>query len=413
MRDRPNILFLMTDQERRPPAYESEAVRRFRDEQLPARRWLREHAVELAHHYAGSTACSPSRPTLFTGHYPSLHTVTQTSGLAKIDGDPRLRWLRPRDVPTLGDWLRAAGYDTVYNGKWHISDEDLRGPDGRTRADARRRRGGSSTGGVAAYRREDRLDKFGFTGWVGPEPHGPALARSGSRADSFFAGQAVAWLEERAARQRRGEAGAERPFLLVASFVNPHDICLWPAWVFRRPTPLFDDSVPEIGSTPTDGESLAGKPAAQRGYRQAYKRMYGPTWLMDTLYERHLDAYRRFYHYLHKVVDAEIGRVLEALRRSPFFENTIIVFTSDHGELLGAHGGLHQKWFNMYEETVRVPLLISGAGASRTAGRVERPSRRTWTSCRRCSAWRASTSRRRARRSKRRTPRCIRWSAAT
>ncbi len=370
MRDHPNILFLMTDQERHPAVYESAAVRRFRDEQLPARQWLRENGVEFVHHYAGSTACSPSRPTLFTGHYPSLHTVTQTSGLAKLDGDPRLRWLRPRDVPTLGDWFRAAGYDTVYNGKWHMSEEDLRNPAGkalRTLDDA----GRVLEDGVAAYIRENRLDKFGFAGWVGPEPHGPEIARSGSRADVFFAGQSVAWLEERGARRARGAPAAERPFLLVTSFVNPHDICLWPGWVLRRPTPLFDKTVPDIGSTPTDGENLGSKPAAQRGYRQAYKRMYGPPWLMDTLYDRHLDAYRRFYHYLHKVVDVQIGRVLEALRRSPFLENTIIVFTSDHGELLGAHGGMHQKWFNMYEETVRVPLLIRDAGDSGRVGRVE------------------------------------------
>lgn len=366
--DRPNILFLMTDQERQPTAYESAAVQRFRETQLPARRWLRQHGVEFAHHYAGSTACSPSRPTLFTGQYPSLHTVTQTSGLAKLEGDPRLRWLQPRDVPTLGDWFRTAGYDTVYNGKWHASDENLRGADGktvRTVDDS----GGVLDAGVAAYLREDRLDKFGFTGWVGPEPHGAQIARSGSMADPFFAGQAATWLDQRAELRKRGEA--ERPFLLVASFVNPHDICLWPGWVFNRPTPLSDDSVPEIDATPTDGEDLAGKPTVHGGYRQAYKRMYGPTWLMDTVYERHIGAYRRFYYYLHKVVDEQIGRVLEALRRGPFVDNTIIVFTSDHGELLGAHGGMHQKWFNMYEETVRVPLTISHAGAFGPVGRVE------------------------------------------
>jgi arylsulfatase A-like enzyme len=369
--ERPNILFLMTDQERQPVAYETEDVRRFREEQLPTRQWLREHGVEFVHHYAGSTACSPSRPTLFTGQYPSLHTVTQTSGLAKLAGDPRLRWLRPRDVPTLGDWFRTAGYDTVYNGKWHISDEDLRGPDGRT-VQTLDDGGRVFADGVAAYQRDNRLDKFGFAGWVGPEPHGPEIARSGTRADPFFAGQAAAWLDERAAQRKRGEAAAERPFLLVASFVNPHDICLWPAWVFNRPTPLSDGTVPEIGRAPTDDENLSGKPTVHRGYRRAYKEMYGPTWLMDTLYQRHIDAYRRFYHYLHKIVDAQIGRVVEALRRGPFFENTIIVFTSDHGELLGAHGGMHQKWFNMYEETVRVPLSISHAGSFGPVGRAER-----------------------------------------
>ena len=46
------------------------------------------------------------------------------------------------------------------------------------------------------------------------------------------------------------------------------------------------------------------------------------------------------------------------MEQSSFYENTIIIFTSDHGDLLGAHGGLHQKWYNMYEESIHVPLLI-------------------------------------------------------
>jgi arylsulfatase A-like enzyme len=90
-------------------------------------------------------------------------------------------------------------------------------------------------------------------------------------------------------------------------------------------------------------------------------RMYGPAPLIENVYEEHQDLYRRNYHHLHQLVDREMARTVDALRESPFFEHTVIVFTSDHGELLGAHG-LHQKWFNMYEETVHVPFLVSHAG---------------------------------------------------
>ena len=114
---RPNSLLIMTDQERYAPPYESPEMAAFRQTQLPARERLRAAGLELHRHYAGSTACLPSRATLFTGHYPSLHGVTKTDGLAKSHNDPAMRWLDPAGVPTMGDWCRAGGYRTHYRGK--------------------------------------------------------------------------------------------------------------------------------------------------------------------------------------------------------------------------------------------------------------------------------------------------------
>src|SRR5690242_9708299 len=116
----PNVLLIMTDEERYPPPYESASVREFRRTRLGARERLRDGGVELHRHYAGSTACVPSRATLFTGQYPSLHGVTKTSGTAKQSDDPGMRWLDPNSVPTLGDWFRAGGYRSHYRGKWHV-----------------------------------------------------------------------------------------------------------------------------------------------------------------------------------------------------------------------------------------------------------------------------------------------------
>ena len=73
-------------------------------------------------------------------------------------------------------------------------------------------------------------------------------------------------------------------------------------------------------------------------------------------------GYRRLYYYLHKLVDQAIGRILGALEQSGMADDTIVVFTSDHGDLLGAHGGLIQKWCNAFDEATRVPLLIAGPG---------------------------------------------------
>jgi choline-sulfatase len=71
-----------------------------------------------------------------------------------------------------------------------------------------------------------------------------------------------------------------------------------------------------------------------------------------------LNQYYRYYYQLHKDVDEEMMKVLEALLGSRFKDDTIVVLISDHGDLLGAHGNQHQKFYQAYEETVRVPLII-------------------------------------------------------
>jgi choline-sulfatase len=105
--DQPNILLILTDEERYPPPYEIDSVRSFRATQLTARASIRSRGLEFHRHYAGSTACTPSRATLFTGQYPSLHGVSSTDGTAKENSDPGMHWLDPDSVPTLGDWFRA------------------------------------------------------------------------------------------------------------------------------------------------------------------------------------------------------------------------------------------------------------------------------------------------------------------
>ena len=125
---RPDVIVIVTDEERAVPPYEASDVLAWRDRTLAGRRWFDEHGVSFRRHYTGSLACVPSRPTIFTGQYPDLHGVTQTDGIGKTADDSRMRWLRQGEVPTLGNWFRAAGYDTHYDGKWHISHADLIDP---------------------------------------------------------------------------------------------------------------------------------------------------------------------------------------------------------------------------------------------------------------------------------------------
>ena len=95
MTDHPDIVIILTDEERAAPPYEDPAVAAWRRETLAGERWFAEHGVTFARHYTGSLACVPSRPTIFTGQYPDLHGVTQTDGLGKMADDSRMRWLPP------------------------------------------------------------------------------------------------------------------------------------------------------------------------------------------------------------------------------------------------------------------------------------------------------------------------------
>lgn len=343
----PNVLLIMTDQERYPPPYETPAAAAYRRDRFPGRERLRESGVELHRHYVSSTACVPSRASLFTGQYPTLHGVSQTDGLAKSAFDPAMVWLDPDTVPTMGDWFRAAGYRTEYRGKWHISHADLpiagthvglstNDSDGVVRPEV-----------IAVYRHADRLGPFGFSGWIGREPHGADPSDTGYVRDDLFADQVQELFADLAEDRTQ-------PWLAVASLVNPHDIAFsgagWQMLGFPEP----DDTVPDPGEAPSQRDSFAGRPRCQEQYRDTWAAM---------LYEQPTDeSYRRFYLWLHELVDRAIDRIIDGLHDAGMADDTIIVFTSDHGELLGAHGGLQQKWYNAFDETVRVPCVVSGPG---------------------------------------------------
>jgi len=355
---RPNVLLIMTDEERYPTVYEDDALRRFRRAELPGQQALRARSAELHRHYAASTACVPSRASLFTGHYPTLHGLRATDGAAKGAVEADMYWLEPNTVPTLGNYFRAAGYRTFYRGKWHVSHADLTTPDTRAVLASSDDEGKILQPNTRYYQAANRLDPFGFQGWIGPEPHGSAKSNCGLLRDPLYGDQVDALFDDLEGSED------DKPWLAVASFVNPHDIVLfgllWRSFGF----PFDDDTVPEIPEPPTQDESLRSKPSCQADYVKKYGKVFLP--------QPQIPVYRRFYYYLQKLVDKQIARVARRLEASRFRDNTIVVYTSDHGDMLGAHGGMHQKWHNAYEESLHVPCLISGPGIPE-GGRVDMP----------------------------------------
>lgn len=361
-RARPNILFLLVDEQRYPTVYESSALKEFRVTHLPAQSKLARRGVSFERHYTASVACVPSRTSLCTGHYPSLHGAANTDGAAKAAHDPSMGWLLPGTVPTIGHYLRAAGYRTFWKGKWRSTDADLKVPGTHRPFTSYDETGFADTAKVEAYLRANTLDPFGFEGWVGPEPFGIDPLKTGSAVpqgqqgrDAAISDQVVRLISELDASEDTN------PWFVMASFANPHDIALWGyvSNLSAEGQQRYDFSVPDFvpeepfdrslfGRTRT--ERLDDKPSCQKSYRDAYSQ-----YLQPSLAGR---PYTRAYYRFHADVDRHIGEVMTALEGSSFAKSTIVVFTSDHGHLLGAHGGLHQKWYTAYEEALRVPFTI-------------------------------------------------------
>jgi choline-sulfatase len=310
----PNFLVIMVDEERFPPVYESKETRAFRRNHLVAHERLKDRGMEFTNHHIMSAACSPSRASLFTGQYPSLHGVSQTDGFAKSAVELDHYWLDPDTVPTMGDYFRAAGYDTYYKGKWHVSHSDIPIPGTHTGLPSYEQDGTPDPQDEQEYLDADRLDGFGFAGWIGPDPHGKNPLNSGSSAAAEVPGRDAGYARQGADLLAQLRDGAQdRPWLVVTSFVNPHDIAVWGELTLAQPDAynllgqLEGSAVPEHlfeGSQydKTSQEDLAahGKPSCQQSYVDRWASFAQPT-------ENDLD-YRRFYYQMHQNADREVVR---------------------------------------------------------------------------------------------------------
>lgn len=329
---RPNILIVITDRERQPMHWPENWAR----DNLPNRRRLADTGLTFTRSFCNAAMCSPSRSTLFTGLYPAQHGVvsTLTEGGTVSPTEPVL----PVDGQNMAKMLLSAGYDVHYRGKWHMS----KGADG-----------GEPT--------SEDIARYGFSGWEPPEAGqdtAPANFGGGcADRDRKIAADAASFLRSRTTQD-------PNPFALIVSFANPHDILAYPkTWNEVEGTCAnYADDGPEIFDQgidlpPTIDEDLLRnfKPTAQAELLLALAGGLGPLRGSDAAAQ-----YVNLYAYMHKVVDEHIGTVLDALESvSGMRERTVVFRISDHGEMGLSHGGLRQKAFNAYEETLNVPLVVS------------------------------------------------------
>jgi arylsulfatase A-like enzyme len=279
---------------------------------------VREGGVSFARHFTASNDCSPSRSTLLTGLYTHQTGCMITGGSTLDPG-----------FPTWGTMLREHGYHTRWLGKWHLTHRDNHWT--------------SSTG-------ERALERYGFAGGVFPSPDGSP--GQGWRVDPHIARRFSEWFA--------AEGGAE-PWCTTVSFVNPHDIAWWYTWSDRvRPEATAPHVVHRLPPNFETPELLLErhKPRLQRSFQDTAAASFGqvPFTGPDSVatWTTFLDLYVK----LQLEVDRHIGHVMRTLESRPeVAANTVIVFTSDHGEY-GASHGLRGKGASAYDEGIRVPLIV-------------------------------------------------------
>lgn len=336
---RRNILLVISDQERQrgwlPPHV-----------RLPWRERLLAEGFELTNYWTHSSPCSPSRATMMTGRYLPGHGVVD---------NVILPWHTELDagIPTIGRVLaERAGYRSSYLGKWHLSQGAH--PD---------------------------LTAYGYADWEGNDRHFMGWAGTGVHFDPLIAQSAARWLRANAARPGR-------PWFLTVALVNPHDVMWylidqpdWQAahpretaaareflaaarWKADDPIPPFERPYEEVCTElpASFGDDLSTKPAAHRAWRHSQQHgVWGRVEPRDVrAWLRQLD----YYVALHRLADDSLGTVLSALEDSGAAADTVVVFTSDHGDMCGSHG-LRSKGPFVYDEIMRVPCYVRAPGLTR------------------------------------------------
>jgi arylsulfatase A-like enzyme len=323
----PNVLVIVVDQLRAPQGFTATpAVARL----LPNITRLRREGVSFERHYAASNDCTPARSTLLTGLYTHQTGCMITGGSTLNPG-----------FPTWGKLLRELGYSTWWFGKWHLTHGDNH---------------------WSVIEDAGALEPYGFSGGTYPSPDGGP--GQGHRVDPQVTDQFEEWF---------AQEGGGAPWCTTVSFVNPHDIAWWWRWSERIPAEA--SAAARVAALPSNFETpemleAHRKPLLQRSLQQTSAASFGPVPFTGPDVRGEWLPFLDLYLKLQQMVDGHVGRVLRTLESRPeVAANTVVVFTSDHGEY-GASHGLRGKGAGAYEEAIRVPLIVKDPRRRQSAARA-------------------------------------------
>ena len=330
----PDIVIFITDQQRATQQFPAG----WEEENLPNLTFLKKNGFSFDRAFCNPCMCSPSRATLLTGTYPAQHGVTQT--LTELGNYSPAEGQLDNTMPNIMNMLQGEGYDVQYRGKWHLSK-------------------GTTT--YATLTASD-IALYGAMGWNPPdsgEDMDPLNFGGGyANHDARYVKEAIDYLRGVKAKRANGN---KQPFCLILSLVNPHDVLAYPKTAGSYG--YFPDNWAgrTIGIPESSNEDLLRnkKPIAQFETLEIQNAGLGP---LPT--DNDKLNYLNFYGYLLSKVDTELSYVTKELyaedeNGSCLANSTVIIQTSDHGEMGLTHGGLRQKMFNAYEETIRIPLVMS------------------------------------------------------
>ena len=322
MQKQPNILFIMADQ------MSALALKAYGNpvSKTPYIQSLADRGVVFQNAYCNSPLCAPSRASMLTGKLPSQ--------IGAYDNAADF----PSSTPTFIHFLRHMGYRTCLSGKMHFTGPDqLHGYEERLTTDIYP----ADFGWTCDWERpvEDRFSWYHNMQSV--TDAGVCVRSNQLDFDEEVSYRAVRWIMDQA------RSDDQRPFCLTVSFTHPHD----PYNITQKYWDLYDPE--EIDSLYADPIPFENLDAHSR--RVARICSLDPTALTRS---QVLNA-RRAYYGAVSYIDDKVGELLRTLSETGLAENTIIVFTSDHGDMLGDHG----LWYKMtfFEWSARVPLIISAS----------------------------------------------------
>ena len=308
-----NIIFITTDQEAYIEQYPAGS-------DYAARERLRQIGTTFEKHYACANVSTSSRSVIYTGRHITETCMLDNTNYAFVKD-------MPRDLPTVGDMLRDAGYYTAFKGKWHISGDT------------------------------ESLEEYGFSDWTEGDMYGSVW--EGYKEDATIAEHAIDWLKTKG-KQLNSDG---QSFFLAVNFLNPHDVMYFNetpgTYIAGEATPAPDDPiykktyttpVPASWNEPFD---KPGRPAAHKEYNKQWQAWVGPS----PTTEEGWHTFRDYYFNTIQNEDNHMLAFLNYLEEAGLMKNTIIIYTSDHGEMQGEHG-LKGKGGNMYENNIHVPLII-------------------------------------------------------